>query len=459
MHDLPATDRLDVCLDIFGQQPRLDIHTQVCLCYPLPPDVATSTLISLLTSGLERLTASFPWVAGQVTNEGSCVGNTGVFKIRQLGRTPQLVVRDLVKDALCSTWKSMQEANFPMKLLNESVIAPLPTFHSTEHVGGNSAHSPVFLLQANVLDGGLILTFLGQHQCMDITGQAQLMHLFSKACQDAPFTTEELVIGNLERHSIVPSLNNYTRGSELSRHLEKRPLAQDDGSKGSPCRWASFVFSSASLASLKCSSLKELSQNSSYISTDDVLSAFLWQAIMRARSARIQPTTQTTFARAIDARRFVDIPATYMGIVQNMSYTTYELRELVELPLGQVASALRRALEPQTTTLPFHTQALATYLYNQEDKSQVSPVASLDPTIDVISSSWAKTNCYGLSFGLGLGPPKAVRRPDFTPLESFVYLLPKRQDGEVGVAMCLQQCDMERLKADQQFMKYATYDG
>jgi len=40
-----------------------------------------STIINTLINGLERLSASFPWLAGKVANEGSGEGNTGIFKI------------------------------------------------------------------------------------------------------------------------------------------------------------------------------------------------------------------------------------------------------------------------------------------------------------------------------------------------------------------------------------------
>ncbi len=74
-------------------------------------------------------------------------------------------------------------------------------------------------------------------------------------------------------------------------------------------------------------------------------------------------------------------------------------------------------------------------------------------------SSWAKYDCYDLDFNLGLGKPDAVRRPAFVPIESLFYLMPKRPDGEIAVALCLREEDLERLKSDKEFMKYANYVG
>ncbi|KAL9080554.1 MAG: hypothetical protein Q9157_000696 [Trypethelium eluteriae] len=458
------TENTDVCLDIFGQQPRLSIHTQICLCFPIPDDFTESRLFSILTHGLERLTASFPWVGGEVVGESLSNGVTGVFKIKTSKTIPKLVIKDLRNGPSAPTRESLKQADFPMGMLDETIFAPRGTFPEAERAGESS---PVFLLQANLIVGGLVLTFLGQHQTMDITGQGQVMYLLSKACHDEPFTSDELSSGNLERQSLIPLIKDYKPGPELATHLVKPVPSINGTTKGirSPtappprCVWASFVVSSASLAALKSIALKTISSDAAYVSTDDTLSAFVWQSIMRVRLARLLPTTKVTFARAVDVRGFLNIPPSYPGIVQNMTYTAYQLQKLVTLSLGEIASALRVALNPETTNLPFHTRALVTHLQSQANKSKVSPTALLDLSVDVALSSWARTDCYGLDFNLGLGLPEAVRRPRFALLEGFVYFMPRRRDGEIAVAMCLQEEDMERLKVDEQFTQFARYNG
>ncbi|KAK6839132.1 Trichothecene 3-O-acetyltransferase [Apiospora arundinis] len=60
---------------------------------------------------------------------------------------------------------------------------------------------------------------------------------------------------------------------------------------------------------------------------------------------------------------------------------------------------------------------------------------------------------------MGLGPPEAVRRPRFDAFQGLVYLLPKRPDGEIGVAVCLSEDDMQRLREDTGFIKFAKLVG
>ena len=142
-----------------------------------------------------------------------------------------------------------------------------------------------------------------------------------------------------------------------------------------------------------------------------------------------------------------------------MTYHTYTLQKLVEEPLGGVASQLRSALDPKTSNLGYSTRALATFLNRTPDKSIISFTATLDLSADIMFSSWAKLDCYELDFNLGLGQPEAIRRPQFGPVESLIYLMPRTLDGVIAVAICLRDEDMERLRADEEFAKYGRHVG
>ncbi|KAK9327475.1 transferase family-domain-containing protein [Lipomyces starkeyi] len=457
---------LDDYLEVFGQQPGLNIYTQLCFCFSVTDASSHSAIINTLTNGLERLSASFPWVAGQVVNESSGEGNPGIFKIKPLEKIPRLVVKDLRNDPSIPTMDTLRRANFPFSMLDESIIAPRKTLPSPDE---SASDSPLFLLQANFITGGLLLTFLGQHQAMDMTGQGQIIYLLSKACRNEPFTSEELSIGNLARHNIIPLLDDsYKQGPELARQIIK-PTPSDlisnstNGHAAPPpppkCTWAYFTFLPTSLTALKSLATNTITLPSGYISTDDALSAFIWQSIIRVRLLRLHPATEATFARAVDPRRYLDIPQTYPGVVQNMTYHTYPIQDLVAEPLGGVASQLRSALDPKTSDLGYRTRALATVLNRTPDKSIISVIASLDLSVDIMLSSWAKEHCYELDINLGLGKPEAVRRPRFVPVESLMYLMPKAPDGEIALGICLRDEDMERLRADEEFATYATYIG
>jgi trichothecene 3-O-acetyltransferase len=445
-------------LNILESLPAMQgLYTQICLCYSMADASLQKSITKILTAGLERLTASFPWIAGQVVVEGS--GKDAIFKITPLDKTPLLIVKDYRDSASIPSMDTMREANFPFSMVDESVVAPRNT------LPGNSETNPVFLMQASFIKGGLLLAFVGNHNAMDMTGQGHIISLFSKACRTEPFTDEEISTGNLSRKNLIPLLNSYARGPELNNQLVKFAPSQptSEGTTASEpappqsSTWAYFTFLPSALRTLK--SLASSTLTSGYVSTDDTLSAFVWQRIMAARSSRLHPTTSVSFARAVDVRRYLCIPRMYLGLAQNMTYHNYTLQSLIDSPLGGVASNLRMAVDPMTSTLGHDTRSLATFLSHAEDKNVVSFTATLDLGRDIMLSSWANLDCYELDFGLGLGKPEAVRRPQFVPVESLLYLMPKRGDGEISVAICLRDGDMERLKGDEEFGKFGTFVG
>lgn len=449
----PTVD-LDGCLDILGQQPLLKIYTQICLCFAVGDDASHQAIINTLTNGLERFTASFPWIAGQVVTEGATEDNTGISKIKPLERIPRLVMKDLRNDPLIPTMDALRQANFPMRMFDEDIICPCRTLP----LPGSSDEFPVFLLQANFINGGLLLSLVGEHGAMDMTGQGQIINLLSKACRNERFTDEEVTGGNLPRHNLIPLLeDSYEPGPELAHQIMKPAGESAPPLPPAKSTWAYFTFSPTELAALKSRAMETVP--SGYVSTDDALSAFIWQSIMRIRLSRLSPETKSTFARAVDVRRFLDIPETYPGLIQNMTYHTSTLQKLAEEPLGVLASRLRSSLDPHTSNLGHQTRALATFLNRAPDKTVFSFTASVDLSTDIMLSSWVKINCYELDFNLKLGKPEAVRRPRFDPFESLMYLMPKAPGGEIAAAICLRDEEMVRLRVDEEFAKYGTYIG
>ena len=85
--------------------------------YPVSNPSTHDTIVRTLSSGLDRLAKAFPWIAGEVVNEGSSAGNTGVTQIVPSGTIP-LVVKDLRQDASVPTVKYLREFNFPMSMLD-----------------------------------------------------------------------------------------------------------------------------------------------------------------------------------------------------------------------------------------------------------------------------------------------------------------------------------------------------
>ncbi|KAH6886951.1 trichothecene 3-O-acetyltransferase [Thelonectria olida] len=455
-------DALDLDLDILGQSPLLRIYTQISLCFPVRDPSAHDAIVNALQKGLERLSDAFPWVAGQVVHTPGPEGNSGLFKIKALDKTPRLVVKDLRDDAYAPTMDRLRKAEFPMSMFNEDVITPRRTIPGGPNYDP-SEPEPVLLLQVNWIEGGLILTVNGQHACMDMTGQGEVIRLLSKACRNEPFTDEELAAQSLARDTVVPFLDDsYEPGDELVEQMvppppPHPPTPLESTSPPPRALWVYFSFDPKSLAQLKADVEKSRDASTPFVSTDDALTALIWQSTTRARLPRLQPTDNIKLSRAVDARSCVGAPKGYPGLLQTMTYHNETSQQLMDMPLGVIASKLRSELDP--AKLRFRVQALATAVKRLSDKAGFSITALSKPETDVLLSSWSKVNCWDLDFNFGLGKPESVRRPMFTPFESLMYLMPKAPDGEISLGISLREEDMERLKADQEFLKYGRYIG
>ncbi|EJT82085.1 trichothecene 3-O-acetyltransferase [Gaeumannomyces tritici R3-111a-1] len=480
-----AHDDLDVALDILGQQPLLQIYTQFTLVFAVPDESRHEQIVQALSDGLGRAAASFPWIAGQVVNEGAGEGSTGVFKIKKLAPAPLLVVKDLRRDDEVSSMKDFADAGFPMKMLDEKLLAYRMTLP-----GNIDGPREVLSVQADFIRGGLLLTFTAAHNTVDAVGQAEMMVLISKACRGDNFTADELKIGNMRRDNLVPLLDeSYKPGPELADQVlglggaPPPPPAAPGPGPAPVCSWVYFDFTAESLAEIKTMASGTIPAGSPvrFVSTDDALSAFVWKSVARARLPRLLSEAASTDAlevkltRAIDVRPHLDLPPTYPGLMQTLNYHRHDLRRLAEAPLGVLAADLRAPLLPPSPRassssaddaqpawdLARLARAIMTYVAQTPDLSGVSFTATVDPASDLMLSSWAKLGpaLYGLDFGLGLGMPVAVRRPRFNPFEGLAYLMPRAPDGGIALAVSLRDEDLERLRADVDFAKFAVFVG
>lgn len=449
----------DEDLDITGNASCLDMHIQLCLCYAMPdcsPTSAESAVLSL-KNGLEKLTRSLPWLAGQVVYEAPNKTHTGRTKIKPLGKTPVFIVKDLRQQPWGLTMKALREAQFPFRLLDEQAIAPIQSFSSAM-----PGPKPVVLIQANLIPGGLVLTVAGQHQAMDCPGMGQILHLLSKACHGQAFSAEEIAAANLPRYRLIPFLDDsYQPGPELYRRIipPAQPFdsTQAPSANSTPSSWINVIFEAVSLATLKRVAERDLSTHLGFISTDDALTAFVWKSIVRARISRLQLDEEATLCRAVNIRHLFDIPEGHPGMVTTCVYDTATLKALAEEPLGTTASRLRSELDHEKTQLASTTRATVTMLDRSTDKSILNYMGTIRSHIDLMFSSFSRVDAYGVDFNMGLGKPEAVRLPLLPADPGIVYALPKRPDGQIVLAMCLEDRDIECLKNDGDFQQYGTF--
>ncbi|KAJ8107871.1 hypothetical protein OPT61_g8566 [Boeremia exigua] len=469
---------LDLELDLLGAQPALfRLYTQLAFVFRAQGQVQRDTVVSTLTAGLDCLAKAFPWVAGQVLNINHEPGGSPCYRIRTFEEVPGLIVKNYESDAAIPTLSMLENARYPMSMLHEDVWAPCPTiaslaFDPTKPSGSNKEPAPVMLVQLSFIKDGFVLCINMQHNVCDMMGQAAVMGWLSRACRGEPFTADELHIGNTNRVSTVQLTDNVSQDLQVDLRDQLLTGIKDVPDNLTvkttpiltppPSTWAYHRFDSSSLKCLKDLATTELPDDfTKFISTDDALSAFIFKSVLRTRRHRLPDKTRVvSLARAVDARRYMEVPADYPGILQNMAYTRHSLIDLIGLPLGHIAASLRSQVDPETSDVRRRTQSLLTFLSQAgENLSKVSFTARQQHDADIALSSWSKVSAYEWDFGFGLGSAVAVRRPGFVPVESLMYIMPRDCDGAIEVAMCLREEDNKRLQDDAEWTHFVEYIG
>ncbi|CAI7610754.1 unnamed protein product [Penicillium manginii] len=446
-------------LDILGQHPMLRLmYTNLSYIFPLdesPHHTATEPVIQTLTTGLQCFSEYFPWIAGQVASTRAGEGGSEV---------PRIIPFEERANRPDFTIHAFREANWSMRMLNPDVFAPrlIPLGQAPSP----SHPVPVFLLRATFITGAVVITFSANHSAMDMTGQTTMIRLLNKACHGIAFTEEELRLGNRKMEVDLALLGNkddQELRAEISCQLNRKmkiqtvdpatskPNADDDGpSEPVKVTWAYFQALPSSLAKLKVKATESV-PNSHFVSTDDALTALIWQAISRARSSHLHVSTRLLLARAVDARKAMGVADMYPGMMQNMAFNNMAVEDVLDMPLGAIATRLREKLGIDDLG---HAMRVIMTLMNRHPHE--SPILKyLKPSYDVMVTSWAKMNCYSDTFNLGLGGPENVLRPGLPPIgEGWVNLMPKSEEKGISFGVCLKEAEMKLLKTDEKFGKY-----
>lgn len=467
MDDDDASDMFVHLQDVLGQLTSLNTYTHMALGFAV--DEYADDLAQELHGAAEKLVQAFPFLAGHVIRRGSGIGKTGLATVVRYpaGKRPTIVVAKNCRH-LCPSMQTILAAGVPMDMLDGEILA--------QRKGGPHQYdeseepAPVLEIQVNIIQGGVIIVFQGNHNIMDMNGMGQIIQLYAKALRREPFNETELREGNRDRRNIVKLLDP-SQLPDMSRYTAvAKEMASTPSESKTPlpnARWAYFHFPVESLVELKASASKSpgITSNAApapWITTDDALSAWLCQRILNARLQRLPkaPPPKATLCRAINARRFLDppIPREYLGHAVTCAYTEVSLKE--PAATSDLPGLAHRMRSDVLATNSRDIQAFATRLHSLDDKGALSFGARLDmAAFDLTLSSWSALGVGTTGFGEVLGTPAFAKRPRMSPVESLIYLMPRTVEGHVDVACCLCRQDIESLRADTEFGKYGRYIG
>jgi hypothetical protein len=459
-------------VDIAGQLPSLQGYTQFILFFKSQNDSKEKkTLVQSLSDTSTRLASLFPWISGMVVNEGRSNDDSGTFKI-----IPGLSHADrfdiVENEELHIGYSELSLAHFPMSVLYGDKFSP--KFDLTSPYDLSKQHQPVMVIQTTFLKGGLAITFAAAHNCMDMSGLGKFIELFAKVIKGEDVTREEHMQGDRDRRGVIPPMESSDIRNKSQILKWKTEEAGNDTATpaadvATPGRWAYVRFSSEKLGLLRTlasqanrkeesDDIKLSDEHPVWISTDDSLTAFIWQRITHARQVNNSSTT-SKLCRAINTRRLLapSVSESYMGQMVACTFNTISTMDMFRLKhLPDIARDLRTKLNQ------LDDQAIRNFFWfiqRQKDKSQISFTAHMDLSKDLLISSGAGLPLHHLDFGPLLGMCESVRRPWWNVSNGVVYFMPKNRDGAIDAAICLSEKDWIVLQQDENWTQFADYIG
>ncbi|KAI9721006.1 MAG: hypothetical protein M1812_002485 [Candelaria pacifica] len=472
-------------------QMTVRFYTRGLMYFPLQPGSDHATIIYILREGLREVVTQIPFLAWNVTPATDGFIQEGRLEVAKGDRGNDiLTIKDLTsspEDRKAWDYETIRKGNFPAsdKYFELFTIDRIPQ---------QGKPVPVMTAQVNLLTGGFILSLSFHHSVADGSGDAMILAMWAQSCSRVSAnyrsTLEAIAayinpISAINYRMFLPGPTSFDRDavsaryhrSSIAEHPEwentpewiahnAAPPASDTPSTSKestpPIETCVFYFPFESLASLKALGSRPLVPEV-FMSTDDVLSAFLWRHIIKAR---VSPHLYIPFSETSSLRMPVDgrtrmnppLPKTYLGNAVLVASASMPLRSLLSdsndaESFAQIALCIRNA---RKTINHEYIESILTLISSLSDISKLTAGRNVLSSTSVIITTWAKFPLHQLSWGHMIGTCERVRFPNADILQDArAIILPALADGGLEVAVGLEGEAMARLKADKEFMGFA----
>ncbi|KAL2813945.1 trichothecene biosynthesis acetyltransferase [Aspergillus cavernicola] len=446
--------------DLLGQLPLLKAYNHLLLGFATPDGVSQSAIVSSLEAAALKLTTHIPWLGGKVVNVGAGDGTSGAFQVVPCDKfaPPNSIL--IVKDCtdLCPPWEELMKAKAPISILDGKTLCPRDAF-PISYPDSEEDPAPALLIQLNLIKGGVLLNLAGQHNLSDGGGLIQIFNLLATTLRGEEYPPTAVENATQDRRNLIRLLGPGEPPLDHSHLVRPPPGSLRLSLPNSPFVWQYFRFSAVKLAELKnrASNAADFDPAVRFISTNDATCAFLWQRILSVRLRRRQtPDDLCKFSRAVDVRRMMGISPEYMGVTVSNASCYLTFREVTTSSLSFLASTLR---QPLSQVNEYAVRSFATFLSQTEDKTPIAYAGKFNPDTDMGISSIAGAPLYHMDFGPLLGKVELVRRPNFSPIMSTIYLMPETRNKDVDMLVCLPEVDIQALRDDPEWTAYVEYIG
>ena len=234
-----------------------------------------------------------------------------------------------------------------------------------------------------------------------------------------------------------------------------------------------FHFTPTSLKQLRADLQKHTKTR---LSMNDAISALIWRCVTRARiyshSQAAHPET-SSLAMAVNGRRKLDPPLVdeYFGNCVFLAPSSVPISVLISqgsVSLSKVAEAIRESLLNKTDD--HHMRSLLQLCGAQNSVTNMVMAHNTFMGYDLMVTSWARFFDSLEDLDVGHGKFRCWRLPDGGVFDGIISILPtygmrdcvedkdlESYPGGLQVAIDLLRRSMESLKADSEWLRYATW--
>ena len=401
-------------------------HTYIryALTFACNADQSTAT-IEKLHKATKRLVSEIPMLAGVVTTSDSKNPVVAVT-IDQVNNFKATIARPQVDD---KNYTFVRNHGFAPRYISSAGYTPL----TDGFIGDTNACCAI---QANLIDGGLVLAIYLHHAVADIRGVATIVRLMSEGLPARELSEESL---ELEATTVSQARARLSSGNGMSTFLatargteQQRQLsageADPQGDHNTPAGGSvglgkDAATTCAAILRFRLNIIVEAAEminnrrslrdpnNTDKVTPREVLIAILWQIFVRARWANgTQVTSRSCVSFAVDIRPHL-VPALEPHWMGNAEATAVAIDETTILRGGYDLSFIERT----ANIIHMSAKSASSDPLTRSHIEMINKSTSVPspPETQLVVHDWAPVSEMPeqeMDVGLGLGPPNATRR-------------------------------------------------
>lgn len=438
-------------------------YVRFILCFGLPSGFTHDELTQILRQGLEATAVEIPVLNCLIVSVTDSHGR----------ETKDLLQGDgtmfSIKDLTCNEMEfgTIRSQGFPSHFFDGELLCPTDVFAAP------GSPVPVFLAQANLITGGLLLGLSAWHGALDGTAITTILGSWAQSC----YTIQEPQKKSLDLYTLAAdafdksrlSKSSLNEGGTIDHHpefllLPETPTSLPPG-LAQTLKTHIFYLSPTSIAALKELASPKNSANAgkghTWVSTNTAISALVWKSIMTATYAHQLPNTDTVcrFTSPLDARKRMDppLPPNLVAGAWCFQDSSLPIKSLLEASLADIGLIVRENIDRVDSK---YIDSLISMIDKSPNPSLLLPVAFTDvlKTCSMMTS-WTGFRMYDFNWGSALGGTcervRTAASGMFNGMQVVLPELTKEMGGGLEIVVGLEDDALERLKGDETWMRFA----